>query len=72
MIADNPMADLPPTCLQWSRLDIQAQALRQGIKIDDSQAQDLLEGFFDDNNEYIIEVINTAMAEYVRENYNEQ
>lgn len=55
-----------PTCLQWSKADIQAQGERHGIKIDDEQAQDLLEGFFEDNNEYIITVINNSMTEYVR------
>jgi hypothetical protein len=58
-----------PTCLQWNKLDIQAQGVRQGLKVDDAQAQELLERFFRDANDHIIETINNAMAEYVRENY---
>ena len=58
-----------PTCLKWSKMDIQAQGERHGIHIDDEQAQDLLEGFFELANAYIITTINIAMAEYVRENY---
>jgi len=61
-----------PTCLIWNKLDIQAQGLRHGIHIDDEQAQKLLEGFFEEANSYIIMTINIAMAEYIRENYEEQ
>jgi len=61
-----------PTCLIWNKLDIQAQGLRHGLHIDDAQAQDLLEGFFEEANSYIIMTINIAMAEYIRENYEEQ
>ena len=61
-----------PTCLKWSKMDIQAQGERHGLKIDDEQAQDLLEGFFEETNDYIIMNINIAMAEYVLENYKEQ
>jgi hypothetical protein len=57
-----------PSCLKWSIEDIQAQGEFQNFKIDDAQAHDLLEGFL----EYIIEVANNAMAEYVYENYDEQ
>ena len=57
-----------PSCLKWSIEDIQAQGEFQNFKIDDAQAHDLLEGFL----EYIIEVANNAMADYVYENYDEQ
>jgi len=61
-----------PTCLKWTIEDIQAQGEFQDFEIDDAQAHELLEGFFEENNGYIIEVINNAMADYVYENYNEQ
>lgn len=61
-----------PTCLRWTIEDIQAQGEFQDFEIDDAQAHELLEGFFEENNGYIIEVINNAMADYVYENYNEQ
>ena len=61
-----------PTCLKWTIEDIQAQGKLQDFKIDDAQAHELLEGFLEENNGYIIEVINNAMADYVYENYNEQ
>lgn len=61
-----------PTCLNWSKADIQAQGERHGIKIDDAEAQDLLEGFFEEANDNIIEIINIMMACYVRDNYEEQ
>lgn len=61
-----------PTCLRWSIEDIQAQGKLQEFTIDDAQAQELLEGFLEENNGYIIEVIHNAMADYVYENYNEQ
>lgn len=60
------------TCLQWSKVDIITQGKHQGLDIDDKQASELLNGFFKDNNEHIIEVINTAMAEYVRAKHNKQ
>lgn len=61
-----------PTCLKWSKMDIQAQGERHGFKIDDEQAQKLLEDFFKLANSYIITTINIAMGEYIRENYEEQ
>ena len=61
-----------PSCLKWSIEDIQAQGEFQKFKIDDAQAHDLLEGFLEENNGYIVEVINNAMADYVYENYDEQ
>lgn len=60
------------TCLQWSKVDIITQGKHQGLDIDDKQAGELLNSFFKENNDHIIEVINTAMAEYVRENYKKQ
>ena len=61
-----------PTCLQWNKIDIQAQGVRQGLKVDDTQAQELLNGFFKQANDHITETINNAMAEYVRENHKKQ
>lgn len=61
-----------PSCLKWSIEDIQAQGKRRGFKIDDAQAHELLEGFFEKNDDYIFEVINDAMVDYMHENYNEQ
>lgn len=56
--------------LSWSLYDIKAHALELQHYPNKEQAQKVLEEFFDDRGDNIIEYINNLMADYLHDFYN--
>lgn len=59
-----------PSCMRWSAEDIVAQAQIQGLEVDINKANELLYKFFEENNGYLVEIINYAMEDFVHEKLN--
>lgn len=64
------MANIKHTSLEWSLYDIQSHALElKFFYPNKAEAQEMLEEFFNENEEYIIGYINELMAGYVANFY---
>ena len=59
------MSELNYSCLKWDKEDIKAAAAQvSDTKLTDEQAEELLQAFFDENDEHIIETINIALIQF--------
>lgn len=64
------MENIQHISLAWNIDDIKLHASTQGHHPNDEQAQVLLETFFEEREEYIIEHINNLMADFCSDFYN--